>query len=188
MDAISVYKRAVDQTGRIVAGVRNDQLSDATPCAGWNVRTLLNHTIAVAKAFGGAARGEAFDPTPFGEDVDNLGDDPGASYTAAAKEIHDALERPHVLEGSWHMPFGEIPADGAIAFCTLDLAQHGWDVAKATGQSAAFDPEVTEVAMSTAQAAPPELVRNPGVFGPESNCPESAPLHDRLAAFLGREV
>ena len=188
MDPISVYKRAVDQTGRIVSGVKSDQLGDPTPCTGWDVRALLNHTIAVATAFGGTARGEAFDPTPFGEGVDNLGDDAGAAYAAAAKEIHDALGRPDVLEASWFMPFGEVPAEGAIAFCTLELAQHGWDVAKATRQSADFDAEVTEVAMSTAQAAPAELVRNPAVFGPESNCPEGAPLPDRLAAFLGREV
>ena len=188
MDPISVYKRAIDQTGRIVSAVKSDQLGDPTPCAGWDLRTLLNHTIAVANAFGGAARGEPFDPTPFGERVDNLGADAGAAYATAAKEIHDALGRPDVLEGSWFMPFGEVPADAAMAFATLELAQHGWDVAKATGQSRDFDPEVTEVAMSAAQAAPADLVRNPGVFGPESDCPERAPLQDRLAAFLGRNV
>jgi hypothetical protein len=42
--------------------------------------------------------------------------------------------------------------------------------------------------LAAAQAAPAELVRNPSVFGDESDCPESAPLHDRLAAFLGRKV
>ena len=186
MDAIAVYKKAVDQTGRIVANVKPDQYDAPTPCEGWDVRELLNHTIAVAKAFVGAASGTPFDPTPFG--ADNVGDDPSGAYDGAAQQIHAALGRQGVLDGTWHMPFGEVPADGAIAFCTLELAQHGWDVAKATGQDADFDPEVTEVAMSTAQAAPAELVRNPSVFGPESNCPESAPLHDRLAAFLGREV
>jgi uncharacterized protein (TIGR03086 family) len=188
MDPISVYKRAVDQTGQIVAAVKNDQLDDATPCADWNVRALLNHTIAVAKAFGGSARGEAFDPAPFAEGVDNVGNDPGAAYAAAAKEIHEALGRPDVLEGTWSMPFGEVPAPMGVAFCTLELSQHGWDVAKATGQRANFDDEVSTVALETAKAAPAEVVRSPGVFGPESNCPESAPLHDQVAAFVGRHV
>jgi len=185
MEPIAVYKKAVDQTGRIVANVTPDQLDASTPCEDWDVRTLLNHTIAVAKAFGAAASGEPFDPTPFGQD--NVGNDANAAYASAAERIHTALGRPDVLEGTWHMPFGEVPADQAIAFCTLELGQHGWDIATATGQAPNFDDEVSEAAMAAAQAAPPEVVRNPGVFGPEAGCPESAPLHDRLAAFLGRK-
>lgn len=187
MDPISVYKRAVDQTGRIVAGVKSDQLGDTTPCADWDVKALLNHTIAVAVAFGGSARGEAFDPTPFGEGVDNVGDDASTSYAAAAKAIHAALERPGVLDGNWFMPFGEVPAQMGVAFCTLELSQHGWDIARATGQTPDFDDEVSGVALDTAKAAG-DVVRQPGVFGPEADCPESAPLHDRVAAFVGRRV
>src|SRR5690349_15565534 len=114
MDPIAVYKKAVDQTGRIVADVKPEQFGDPTPCEEWDVRTLLNHTIAVAKAFAAAARGEEFDPSPFG--ADNIGSDAGASYAAHAQEIHKALERPNVLEGEWHMPFGAVPAQAAIGF------------------------------------------------------------------------
>ena len=138
-------------------------------------------------SFGRAARGEVFDPTPFGEGADNIGDDASASYTAAAEGIHAALERPDVLDGNWFMPFGEVPAQLAIAFSTLELAQHGWDIAKATGQSPDFDDEVSGVALETAKAAG-DAVRQPGVFGPEAGCPERAPLHDQVAAFVGRQV
>jgi uncharacterized protein (TIGR03086 family) len=186
MDAVAIYKKTIDQTGNIVANVKPDQMGDPTPCDEWNVKDLLNHTIAVVEAFGAAARGEPFDPTPFGQD--NVGDDASASYSSRATKVHDALERPGVLEGSWHMPFGEVPAQQAIAFCILEVSQHGWDVAKATGQDATFDPEIGEVALVTAQAAPAELVRREGVFGPESDCPESAPIQDRVAAFIGRKV
>jgi len=188
MDAIAVYKKAVDQTGRIVGAVKPNQFGDATPCDDWDVRALLNHTIAVAKAFGDAAGGKPFDFSLFAEGVDNVGSDPGSAYDDAAKTIHSALASPGVLDGNWHMPFGEVPASIAIGFCTLELSQHGWDVARATGQKVDFDPEVGEVAMATAQAAPAEQVRVPGVFGQASDCPESAPLQDRIAAFLGRKV
>jgi uncharacterized protein (TIGR03086 family) len=93
-----------------------------------------------------------------------------------------------VIDATWNMPFGPVPGVAAVGFATLEVAQHGWDVAKATGQQADFDPQVTDVAMAAAQAAPAELVRSPGVFGPEADCPESAPLADRLAAFMGRAV
>jgi hypothetical protein len=61
-------------------------------------------------------------------------------------------------------------------------------VARATGQQATFDPDVTETAFTTARMAPAEQVRVPGVFGPEADCPEGAPAHDQLAAFVGRRV
>ena len=186
MDQIDVFNRAVDQTGRIVSGVQKGQLGDPTPCADWDVKALLNHTISVVMMFDKAARGAEFDGTHFAND--NVGDDPGASYAAAATKLHEAVAKPGVIDATWNMPFGAVPGDAAVGFATLEVAQHGWDVAKATGQRPDFDDEVTEAGIAAAQAAPAELVRNPGVFGPEADCPERAPLADRLAAFLGREL
>jgi uncharacterized protein (TIGR03086 family) len=186
MDQLDVLHRAIDQTGRIVSGVQQGQLGDPTPCAEWDVNALLNHTISVVMMFDGAARGAEFDGAHFAND--NVGDDAGASYKAAADTLHATLVAPGVIDATWNMPFGPVPGAAAVGFATLEVAQHGWDVAKATGQQADFDPQVTDVAMAAAQAAPAELVRSPGVFGPEADCPESAPLADRLAAFLGRAV
>jgi uncharacterized protein (TIGR03086 family) len=186
MDPINVFQRAVDQTGRIVSNVKPDQLGAPTPCADWDVNALLNHTISVVMMFDQAARGAEFDGSHFAND--NVGSDAGASYAAAAAKLHEAVGAPDVIDAIWNMPFGAVPGSVAVGFATAEVAQHGWDVAKATGQQSDFDSEVSEAALAAVQAAPAELVRNPGVFGPESNCPESAPLHDRLAAFVGREV
>jgi uncharacterized protein (TIGR03086 family) len=186
MDQIELFKRAIDQTGRIVSGVSEEQLGDPTPCAEWDVRALLNHTISVVMMFNGAARGAEFDGSHFAND--NVGSDPGASYQAAAENLQETLGEPGVIDRVWHMPFGAVPGDVAAGFATLEIAQHGWDVAKATGQRPDFDQEVTDAAITAAQAAPAELVRNPNVFGPEADCPESASMADRLAAFLGREL
>jgi uncharacterized protein (TIGR03086 family) len=186
VDSIKIFKTAVDQTGGIVSGVKPDQLGDATPCADWDVNALLNHTISVVMMFDKAARGAEFDGSHFAND--NVGRDAGASYAAAAAKLHEAVGAPGVIDATWNMPFGAVPGSAALGFATAEVAQHGWDVAKATGQKPDFDPEVSEVAWAAIQAAPAELVRNPGVFGPESDCPESAPLHDRLAAFVGRKV
>jgi uncharacterized protein (TIGR03086 family) len=186
MDPIDVFNRAVDQTGGIVLGVQRGQLGDPTPCADWDVKALLNHTISVVMMFANTATGAEFDGSHFAND--NVGDDPGASYKAAADKLHTAMAAPGVIDGTWHMPFGPIPGDAAVGFATLELAQHGWDVAKATRQTPNFDADITETALGAAKSAPAELVRNPGVWGPEADCPESAPLADRLAAFMGRGV
>ena len=185
MDAITVFKRAIDQTGSIVSGVKADQLGDPTPCSDWDVRALLNHTVAVVKAFDDGVRGKELDFASFG--ADHVGSDAAAAYSAAAAGLHDAAGQPGVLDGTWNMPFGPTPGEQAVNFCILELSQHGWDIAKATGQDVDFDQEIGEVALATAHAAPAELVRSPGVFGPEVGCSDGAPIQDRVAAFVGRQ-
>src|SRR5437660_10742235 len=100
MDPVAVFLRAVDQTGRIVAGVQPDQLGLPTPCSDWDVRGLLNHTIGATEMFNRAARGDAFDMAPFQGDL--VGDDPAAAYNRAAAELREAMGKPGVLEEVWH--------------------------------------------------------------------------------------
>jgi hypothetical protein len=78
-----------------------------------------------------------------------------------------------------------------------DLVLHGWDLARATGQDDAMDPEDVERLWSTTSAIPAELMekyRTPGafgpgveVFGPEVKVLEDAPLQDRLLGLIGRD-
>jgi uncharacterized protein (TIGR03086 family) len=186
MEPIVVLRRAVDQTGRIVAGVKPDQLSGPTPCAEWDTRALLNHTIGGVEMFDDAVQSKPFTGSMFAND--NVGNDPGASYEHRAKMLRDTLAQPGVLDRTWTMPFGEVPGAMGAAFATLELFQHGWDVARASGQAVDFDPDITATASATAQMMPAEQVRVPGVFGPEANCPPDASAEDRLAAFLGRPL
>ena len=186
MDPITVLQKAVDQTGRIVAGVKPDQLSDPTPCTDWDVRALLNHTIGVVEMFDDAVQTKPFNGSIFAND--NVGDDPAASYERRASTLRDTLAKPGIIDATWTMPFGEVPGQVGASFATLELFQHGWDVAKATGQDIAYDTDVTETAQTAAQFMPAEQVRTAGVFGEENPCPEGASAEDRLAAFLGRSV
>src|SRR5437870_9179244 len=184
MDPISVLRKAVDQTGRIVAGVKADQLAGPTPCADWDTRALLNHAIGVVEMFDDAAQAKPFNGSIFAND--NVGDDPGASYETRAAVLRDTLAQPNVLDRTWTMPFGEVPGVVGAGFATLELFQHGWDVAQASGQRIDFDADVTEAANAPAQMVPAEHVRVAGVFGAEGSCAPDASAEDRLAAFLGR--
>jgi uncharacterized protein (TIGR03086 family) len=136
--------------------------------------------------FDDAAQEKEFDMSRFSKDL--VGSDPTDNYEQGAAELKKTVQQPGVLDRTWTMPFGPTPGQFAIAAATVENLIHGWDIAKATGQDADFDPELTEVAMQAAQLFPPEQIRQPGVFGPEAECPDSASMEDRLAAFLGRKV
>jgi uncharacterized protein (TIGR03086 family) len=186
MDQIETFLQAIDQTGRIVAAVTPDQLSKPTPCADWDVRGLLNHTIAGVHMFDDAAQEKAFDMSRFEKDL--VGTDPADNYQQGVAKLEKTVRQPDVLDRTWGMPFGPTPGQFAISAATVENLQHGWDIARATGQDAEFDPELTEAAIQAAQLFPADMVRREGVFGPEAACGPDAPAEDRLAAFLGREV
>lgn len=102
-----------------------------------------------------------------------------------------AWRREGALEGTVRLPFGEVPAAWCVDQQISDLVVHGWDIAKATGQPTALDPELGQASLAWAREnLLPELRGDEGggyAFGPEVPVPDTAPLHDRLAAFFGRD-
>jgi uncharacterized protein (TIGR03086 family) len=186
MDQLGTFRTALEQTGRIVRNVKPDQLAASTPCADWDVRGLLDHTIGIVVMFNDATQGKPYDKTIFTRDL--VGDDAGAAYDDALGALHKSLEAPEVLERNWTMPFGGVPGTFAATFATLEVSMHGWDVAKATAQVVDWDPEVTAAAFAVARMVPADQVRVPGVYGPEQTPPIDASEQDKLAAFLGRDV
>lgn len=185
MDPTDILLRSVDQTGKIVAGVKPDQLALSTPCSEFDVEALLNHTVGALRMFLAGARGDQLDVSALSLDVAN---DAAGVYEKTAAELREALAQPGVLEKTWNMPFGQLPGMMCAGIGTVEFVQHGWDIAKATGQQADFDAELTEAAFTTARMMPAEAVRNANVYGPEVEPPADAPPHDRLAAFLGRAL
>lgn len=185
-DPAALLRTALRQTGRIFAGVRDDQFGDATPCREWDLKTLLNHTVGSVKMFDAAARGETFDMATDG--ADRLGDDPRRAYDEAAARFAEVLSEPDVLSRDWVLPMGASPGARTVNVAIIEMQQHGWDIAKATGQDASFDPHVAEVALEAARELIAQFGRNPeGGFGDEVKCDPGAPVHDRVAAFLGRQ-
>jgi uncharacterized protein (TIGR03086 family) len=88
------------------------------------------------------------------------------------------------------MAGADTPA-GMIGLVAADeLAVHGWDVARATGQPYTCEPDVLEAAQSfLAQFASPDAPAGPDVaFGPSRLVPVGAPLLDRVIALAGRDL
>ena len=141
MDLRHLDRRALADTGRLVAAVRPDQLASPTPCDGWGVRTLLNHVVGGNHLYATAASGGAAD---WGSrESDRLGEDdagPAAAYDRSATAVTAAFAALDLGEDTVVMPFGELPASHAVAVHFVDVLVHGWDLATATGQDPTLDP------------------------------------------------
>lgn len=181
---------ALDATGGLVAGIRDDQWTDATPCDEWNVRQLLNHLVAGNRLFARSVRGEAAPPDLASwATSDMLGDDAADAYRKAATELVEAFARPGALEQTVAVPIGEIPGMVALNLRIVEALVHGWDLATATGQAAPHhDEALAEQALAFTEAALSDIPPDRRPFGPPQPVEDGAPALDRLAARLGREV
>ncbi|WP_174186598.1 TIGR03086 family metal-binding protein [Nocardia barduliensis] len=176
-------RRAFSSTRAVLAEVRTDQLAAPTPCASWDVSALIAHFIGSARWIADVVRGTE----PSGarnyaasEHLDAY-DDSGRAALAALDDIEDAGVA----------VFGGLSAAGLLAMSTQDQFVHGWDLARATGQSTDLDPDLAGALLAAARNWVDDKYRGPdgvGLFGPSVEAPATATPADRLAAFLGRSL
>jgi uncharacterized protein (TIGR03086 family) len=190
MGIIEVHESALDQATQIVEGVTDGQHALPTPCADWDVDALLNHMIGTNWMFVGFAEGKQFSEeettTPAMASGNGSTGDAAEAYRQSAEALKRAWREPGRLAQSYQLPFGELPGEAVLSIHTMELVQHGWDLAKATGQKAEYDPAAVAVAHDFARMSFPSP-RSPGVpIGAEVPVSEDAPAVDRLAAFMGR--
>ena len=186
-DPVTLLSAALDQTGAIIVGIRDDQQHLPTPCRSWDVTELIAHLVHDLGAFTERASGGSPD---WSAPRDTLEGDYIDAYRAGATGLVQAWRAAGDLRGTAPMPgMGEVakrfPVDQQIA----EFAVHGWDLAVATGQSTHLDPEVGDAALTWARTALRPQLRGGEdegkAFGPEVDLPQDAPLYDRLAGFFG---
>jgi uncharacterized protein (TIGR03086 family) len=183
-DPLTLFNGAAAQAVRLVEAVRPDQLGGPTPCPQWTVRDLVNHMVTGNLLIAAIVAGE---PHPD-RTVDHLGDDHVAAFRDSVTRLSETFAEHDVLAGTYPSPMGEGPGSLLVHMRVNELVVHGWDLAKATGQSTALDPELAEASLASFRAAT-FLPRGEGKpFGVERPAPPDAHSADRLAAYLGRGV
>ena len=174
------------ETARVVAGVRDDQLGDPTPCEGMPVAALLDHLAGLALAFRYGAEKRPFGGGPSA-DAANLPPDWRSLLPARLAALAEAWRDPVAHDGVAEVADVRMPAP-AMALVALDeVLVHGWDLAVATGQPYRPDPAAVRacrgfVGERSDPAAEPE-----GLFGPVVPVPDDAPEFDRLLGQTGRD-
>lgn len=181
---LDLYRKALTETGLIMATVEPEMMDSATPCAGWDVRALLGHILGATEMYaaGGLVPGAVFEPAHVG--ADHL-----AVYDRAAKSAWEIFAAPGAMERTFRLPPGELPGSVVLGIALAEAAVHGWDLATATGRPATIDPEIAEPTLGfLRQVMAPEFRAGPHpYFGPEVPVGNDAPPSDRLVGFLGRK-
>lgn len=181
-DKIStLLETAADDALPVLRGVRDDQLTLATPCAEYDVQGLLDHLFQVIINFQVlAAKGES----DFGATVEPLGDDRRERLNTEIAKLIKAWGAPGAEDG---VTGGmKMPARTVGAMALGDLTVHSWDLARATGQP--YEPDAAVVRMLNEEfAALAPTARSMNVFGEAFPVGEGAGPFEVLLAVTGRD-
>src|SRR5215813_3353155 len=115
-----------------------------------------------------------------------LGDDPAGAYAESAVAVGTVLRRPRGRSTApCAVSYGPVPGSVYAGHRFLDVLVHGWDLAAATGQDYALDPQLMEACQQVIEPQL-EVFRAAGAFGPEVAVPAGAGAQARFLALLGR--
>ena len=178
-------QQAIAVTREVLTKITPEQLSSPTPCSSWDVAALINHVVGAQHFFAAGVAGTK----PAGEE-DFAAGDYVQSFDDGAAALVAAFSADGVMERTLTLPFGEMPGAAFAGLATTDTFQHGWDLAKATGQNTDLAPDLATALLAQSKASIQDAFRGPegAPFGPEQTVADDAPAADRLAAFLGRSV
>lgn len=181
MDDIAArYDRLAAAFAAKVAAVPDDRWDAPSPCPDWSARDVVRHVVDAHGMFVGFID----EHLPDGPDVDT---DPTAAFAGASATVLALVTDPASRERTYVGHLGERTFGWAVdRFLSFDLAVHGWDLARATGQDDTIDPDEIDRLRTDAEAFG-DAARAPGVFGDEVTLPDGASPQDRLLAFVGRD-
>ena len=159
-----------------------------TPCAGWDLRTLLYHLGDSMDALSeGLYTGFVLPDAAAGGDGAGSGG-PGAPVAVlsqcagtllCASAAAGSAER-RVAVGDRELTTGLITLTGAV-----EIAVHGWDISVTCGGTGTIPPALASDLLPVAALLAPRGTRA-GLFADPVPVAETAGPGDRLVAFLGR--
>jgi uncharacterized protein (TIGR03086 family) len=185
-DTLTLLERTLEQTAAIIAAIPAGQAGLATPCPDWDVGTLVRHLVGQdLRNFLVAAQDGAAD---WQAPADELDEDWAAAFRDRAARLMTVwraadLQEQVAMPGGGRASLGD-RVDQQIA----ELAMHGWDLVRATGQQADLDPAPAEHALGWSRRMLRPEFRGPDrAFGAEVPVPPDAPVYQRLAGWFGRD-
>jgi len=168
-----IWVLAADNFEATLAQVSDDQWTAPTGCGEWTVRDLVDHTLFWQCNLAGVVGAQV---------------SPEDGWDTIKAAIVGGLEDPSALDGVLDSgPMTGMPKHQAMGLATSDVLVHGWDLARAIGADDTLPGAAVEAVHMGLAQAPPEMIRNPQVFGPPVDVPADASAQDKLIGFVGRQ-
>jgi uncharacterized protein (TIGR03086 family) len=163
--------KALDQAGRALDTVSDDNVDRPTPCSEWTVGQLAAHVASGPSTWARMTRGEEVDWSAIPVVPDGQW---GSTFRAGADELVAAMR--------------QLPEDqqGSVGFQVAEYAAHSWDLVRGTGADLVLDDSLAETGLAAMQQGLTDDNRS-GAFGAEVEVPADAGAYERLAAFSGRD-
>jgi uncharacterized protein (TIGR03086 family) len=191
MDSTDHLRQTLELAATAVAGARPGQDDQPSPCTDYTVAKVVDHlAFGLLLAHRAATREPwpaewAFDaPAPLLAGVP--AQERGAVFAREAQATARAWEQPQVWEGDSHMGGSPMPAAAIGSMMTAEFALHGWDVARATGQTLDVPPALGDAVLAAVEQIA-GMGRDGGWFGAEVPVPADAPAFHRALGLSGRD-
>lgn len=176
---------AASTSSRRVDAIGSHDWDRPTPCTDWTVRDLVNHVTGeylwIPPLLAGSTIAEVGDRF----DGDVLGDDPTATFEAAATAGTNAVNDLDDVDRIVHLSFGDVPAAEYLRQIGADGLVHAWDLAAAIGADDHLDDELMADVASWFDGVE-EMYRAAGAIGPRVDVSDDADAQTALLARFGR--
>ena len=182
---------ATRQMADLIEQVPDDLLDQPTPCPAYTLGDLLDHVSGLALAFTAAARKTPVPGAPerASGDASRLGTDWRTRLARELDGLAEAWRDPAAWTGETRAGGIDLPGEIAGLVALDEVVVHGWDVARASGQTYAVDRDLLEAVHDFVAplAQPGQEAMRDGIFGPAIPVPADAPLLDRVIGLTGRD-
>ncbi|MCZ2850899.1 maleylpyruvate isomerase family mycothiol-dependent enzyme [Modestobacter sp. VKM Ac-2978] len=167
---------ALDEIGALAIA----DLDRPTPCADWDVRSVVAHLADVAGALAGLlATGRLTMPQSPARPVDG-------PMVGAQRRVQQLLDQLHAAgeQGSHGRPapWATEAAHGAA----IEFTAHGWDVAAARGRAQQLPADLAEDVLTLVSGLLDDSARGTSFAAQVISGPDASPV-ERLVAFTGRD-
>lgn len=178
---------ALNQTQRQVDSIVPTDLDRPTPCAEYDVRTLLAHLVAVLRKLKVVRAGGDF--AGVTDPANDLDDDCGDAFRHARDELERVWAPDSALEDNYTLPYGTMTGRQLIDAYSHEFTVHTWDLSRAIDGGNRLDPVLAEAALNWySRNVPADDRGEGGPFGPVIVVGDDSDPYTKLAAFVGRSV
>lgn len=185
-----LLRAVLGELAPLVGAIAPEQRHDPTPCTAFDVEQLRDHMLGWLTNF---AAGFA-DPDGQAPRSNNDGYHAPADAADASAQVDAAADRLDraIRAGAAARPLrlGENAMPGALALGMIlwEYQVHGWDLARATGQTWSVPAAAAEESLAFAPAMLGPSYQGEGkAFGKPVDVPDTAPPLDRLIGLSGRD-